>query len=400
VVNPRNAPPGAPTIGMVLSGGAARGAYQAGVLRYLFRTLPKELGFAPWPQVVSGTSVGALNGLFAVARSELHLVYLSKVWRNLRIPEVFTLHYGDLFGALRGRWRGGPGAALLDPSPLYKLVEGLFPHEAARRAIDSGDCRAFVVSATELSSGHNVLFVDTADSTLDLAPLPRSRVVGERIVPRHLLASAALPFLFPPIEVGGRAYVDGGLRQNTPLHPILHAGAQKVLLIGAHSLAEEEPPAGESVVPTLPFLAGKSMNALMADPVERDLATASRLNRILEWGERTYGPEFLVKAEAELDLRKVQIHTIRPSLDLGRMAAEAYHRSPPADAPNLRWLLSMLADRPNGASSDSDLLSYLYFDRSFTAEAEDLGWKDAEAQKDALLQFFSVGASQHRPSLV
>ena len=102
-------PERAPRTGLVLSGGAARGAYQAGVMRYIYRTLPRQLGFVPWPEVVSGTSVGALNGTFAVSRSEAQIVLLSRLWRRLRIPDVFVLHYGDVLGALRGRHRGRAG---------------------------------------------------------------------------------------------------------------------------------------------------------------------------------------------------------------------------------------------------------------------------------------------------
>ncbi|MFM2246899.1 MAG: hypothetical protein RL071_2973 [Pseudomonadota bacterium] len=382
-------PERAPRTGLVLSGGAARGAYQAGVMRFIYRTLPRQLGFVPWPEVVSGTSVGALNGTFAVSRSEAQIVLLSRLWRRLRIPDVFVLHYGDVLAALRGRHRGRAGAALLDAGPLMRLVHEQFPQVDVRRSIDSGLVRAFIVSATELNNGYNVLFVDSTADELGLSPLARSRVERTPIGPQEVLASAALPFLFPPVELRGRAYVDGGLRQNTPLRPVLHAGVDRVLLIGSHM----EPDPGEAeacapVVPSLPFLAGKSLNALMSDPVERDLAQAARLNQILEWGAARFGPAFTAAAAAELNLRPVQIHTVRPTEDLGRVAAQAYLHSPPADAPNLRWLLSLLADRQNAEGGESDLLSYLYFDRVFTERLEDLGYSDAERQQEQLAAFF------------
>jgi NTE family protein len=314
-------PERAPRTGLVLSGGAARGAYQAGVMRYIYRTLPRQLGFVPWPEVVSGTSVGALNGTFAVSRSEAQIVLLSRLWRRLRIPDVFVLHYGDVLAALRGRHRGRAGAALLDAGPLMRLVHEQFPQADVRRSIDSGLVRAFIVSATELNNGYNVLFVDSASDELALSPLARSRIERTPIGPQEVLASAALPFLFPTVELRGRAYVDGGLRQNTPLRPVLHAGVDRVLLIGSHM----EPDPGE------------------------------------------------VEVCAE---------------DLGRVAAQAYLHSPPADAPNLRWLLSLLADRQNAEGGESDLLSYLYFDRAFTEQLEDLGYSDAERQQEQLAAFF------------
>jgi NTE family protein len=379
---------GAPRMGLVLSGGAARGAYQAGVLRFLYRSLPKNLGFVPWPAVVSGTSVGALNGTFVVSRSEAQIVLLSRLWRRLRIPDVFTLQYGDVLGALRGRHRGHSGAALLDPSPLVRLVHDQFPQTDVRRSIDSGAVRAFIVSATELNNGHNVLFVDSAADDLGLLPLARSRVERTPIGPQEVLASAALPFMFPPVTLRGRGYVDGGLRQNTPLRPVLHSGVDRVLVVGSHMASETGPAPQTEVVPSLAFLAGKTLNALMADPVDRDLAQAERLNAVVAWGTARYGPEFAEGVARDLDLRAVSILTVRPSQDLGRIAAKAYKDSPPADAPNLRWLLSALADRQNAEGGESDLLSYLYFDRAFTEQLEDLGYQDAEAQQEQLAAHF------------
>jgi NTE family protein len=152
--------------------------------------------------------------------------------------------------------------------------------------------------------------------------------------------------------------------------------------------AETGPAAQAEVVPSLAFLAGKTLNALMADPVDRDLAQAERLNAVLAWGVSTYGPGFAEAAARDLDLRAVAILTVRPSRDLGRIAAQAYKDSPPADAPNLRWLLSALADRQNAEGGESDLLSYLYFDRAFTEQLEDLGYQDAEAQQEQLAAHF------------
>jgi NTE family protein len=388
-MRPAHRPDRAPRTGLVLSGGAARGAYQAGVLRFLYRALPRQLGFVPWPEVVSGTSVGALNGTFAVSRSEAQIVLLSRLWRRLRIPDVFDLHYADVIAALRGRHRGQPGAALLDVRPLARLVHDQFPQADVRHSIDSGAVQAFIVSATELNNGHNVLFVDSAQDALALQPVARSRVERTPIGPQEVLASAALPFLFPPVSLRGRQYVDGGLRQNTPLRPVLHTGVDRVLVVGSHMESdggEAAPPT--PVVPSLPFLAGKSLNALMSDPVERDLAQAARLNEVLAWGAARFGPAFTAAAAAELNLRPIEIHTVRPTLDLGRVAAQAYRASPPNDAPHVRWLLGLLADRQNEAGGESDLLSYLYFDRAFTEQLEDLGYADAERQQERLARFF------------
>ena len=383
-----------PDIGLVLSGGASRGAYQAGVLRFIFRELPKRLGFVPWPKVVSGTSVGALNGMFTVTRSEKYLVYLSRVWCRMRVSDVFQIRPDDVVGALWGRHRGRPGAALLDPGPLEGLIRDLFPHKEVRSAIGSGATRAFISCATDLSDGSNTLFVDTADPTLDLQPLPGSRVVNRHIAPETLLASAAIPFLFPPVQIDGRTYVDGGLRQNTPLRPVLYAGVDRILLIVPHAAREHQvrtdPAQDHDVVPTLAFLAGKSLNAIMADPVERDLAIAEKTNAQIDWGVQHFGPTYAEQIRAELGLRKVKILVIRPQLDLGAVANATFRAHPPRDTASARILLNLMADRPNEAGGESDLLSYVYFDREFTGRIEAQGFEDARAMEAELLDFLTA----------
>jgi len=382
-----------PDLGLVLSGGASRGAYQAGVLRFIFRQLPKRMGYVPWPTVVSGTSVGALNGMFTVTRSERYLVYLSRIWRRMRLSDVFTIRPDDVIGALWGRYRGRPGAALLDPSPLEALISELFPHDETRAAIDSGAVRAFITCATDLADGTNTLFVDTADDTLDLKPLPGSKVIRRACSPEGLLASAAIPFLFPPVQLGGRTYVDGGLRQNTPLRPVLHAGVDRILLIGTHAerihQVRHDPEDNHDVVPTLAFLAGKSLNAIMADPVERDLVMAERTNAYIDWGVKRYGPSFADHIREDMGLRKVRMLTIRPQMDLGAVANATFRAHPPKDAASSRLLLNLMADRANEDGGESDLLSYLYFDREYTGRIEAQGYEDARRMEDELIAFFT-----------
>lgn len=389
----------APDIGLVLSGGASRGAYQAGVMRFIFRQLPKRLGFVPWPNVVSGTSVGALNAMFTVTRSERYLVYLSRIWRRMRLSDVFVIRPDDVIGALWGRYRGRPGAALLDPSPLEDLIGELFPYEETRAAIDSGAVRAFITCATDLADGTNTLFVDSADEDLDLKPLPGSKVIRTQARPENLLASAAIPFLFPPVRIAGRTYVDGGLRQNTPLRPVLHSGVDRILLILSHAEPQNQvrheagPDQDHDVVPTLAFLAGKSLNAIMADPVERDLVMAERTNAYIDWGTQRYGPGFAEQIREDLGLRKVRLLTIRPQLDLGAVANATFRAHPPKDHASSRLLLNLMADRPNEEGGESDLLSYLYFDREFTGRIEAQGYEDARRMEAELIRFFTEPVS-------
>ena len=379
------------TLGLVLAGGAARGAYEVGVLRYIYTVLAKRLGFSPWPDVVSGTSIGAINGVFAVTRHTEYIQRLSRLWRELTISDVYEFRGGGVLRTVRGMFRAAQQAALLDPSPLYSLVRREFPRAAMRRSLDSGLCRAFIVSATQLDNGHNTLFYDTAEQHRQLHPLPGSTTRRVQMAEQHLLASAALPFLFPPYNIDELYYVDGGLRQNTPLRPVLRMGADRILTIGAHvTRAQETRQSHAPLTPSLPFLAGKTLNALMLDPVERDLHSAEQINRILAWGRKRYGPEFAVQARRELGVREVTNLFIHPQEDLGRVAAETHRHSPPQTAtPQVRWLLSLVADQANAEGGESDFLSYLYFDRGFTAQIEDLGFEDAREREEDLAAFFT-----------
>ena len=385
------------SLGMVLAGGAARGAYEAGVLRFLLTELPKNLGRVPWPEVVTGCSVGALNGVFVAARTQEGVLRLSQMWRNLSIDQVYRLHNNSMIGALRRMIAPKGGASVLDATPLVKLVTRELPVRDLRAAIDSGATRALVVSATSLQTGFNVLFTDSADPGLHLDPLPGTRVRRVRMKPKHLLASAALPLLFPPIVVGGELHVDGGLRQNTPLRPAIHSGADRVLVLGVHLGKEDEAKeATGPIVPSLPFLAGKSLNALLLDPVERDLHLSRRMTEIIAWGRGRYGPDFARAIKEDLGLHEVDVLYLKPSRDLGRLAASAWSEHPPRVTGQLGWLLNSIADRVNAAGGESDLLSYLYFDKGFTGELEALGFADARKQEEALVRFLDAPSPGER----
>jgi NTE family protein len=375
-------------LGLVLSGGAARGAYEAGVLRFLYRDLPRRLGFHPWPGVVSGTSVGALNGVFPATHDSQQIGRISRTWQEMSIGDVFEVRAGSIFKVIRGSFKGDDQLGLLDPRPLYRTIARLNPLQAVQRNIDEGRLRGLVVSATQLATGFNTLFVDAPQDGLDFVALPGTRVQRTRIEVPHLLASAGLPFLFPPVKVDDQWYVDGGLRQNTPLRPLLRAGVHRVLVVGCQVSREQEGSRPlHNVTPTLTFLAGKTLNALMLDPVERDLWGAERINEILAWGQRYYGHEFSEGVRRDLNVQTVRVLHLRPSEDLGRVAHQCFQGAPVDCSKEARWLLHLLADGANAPEGESDLLSYLYFDKSYTAPLEQLGWEDTARREEEVASF-------------
>jgi len=376
-----------PFIGFVMSGGAARGAYEAGVLRFVLRDLARRLGHPTWPKMVSGTSVGALNGLFAAARSYEALHRLTRLWTEIRIDHVYRF---DPVASLRDVLRPRPGKdfGLLDPTPFLGMLRDHWPEQALRRALDSGETQALIISATEVQTGINTLFVD---GHLPLAPQPGSRIHMTKMRAVHCRASAAIPFMFPPVEVDGRWHVDGGLRQNTPLRPVLSSGVDRALIVGVKQDREQEARSNRAEAdkrPSLYTMIGKTMNALMLDPVERDLWTAEYRNGIVDWGASEFGGDFRAKASSDLGLRKVDIVYLRPTVDLGKIAGATYRARPPKTTRTNRFLLDRVAAYTG--DMEADFLSYLYFDREYTGALEALGYEDAQRSEEALARLYAA----------
>lgn len=371
-------------LGLVVAGGAARGAWQAGVLRFLVTDLARRVGRVPWPAVVSGTSVGALNGVNVAARSRQGVLDLSRMWQEMTVDRVYRVRAVDVVSAFYNSFWASGSFALLDARPMYALVRRAYPDVALREAIAFGDTRAFIVSATELDTGVNTLFVDSHDPTLWLRPSPGAKVRRGPVTAAHCLASAALPLLFEPVAVGGGLHVDGMLRQNTPIRPVLQCGVGHVLVVGIDAPTHREG-AAPTVVPTFAFVAGKALNAVLMDPVESDVRQIEKLNELLRWGRERYGEDFVRLAAEQQGIRQVDLLRISPSRDLAVIAREVFASVPLKLSGPVRTLLNLVADPAN--TGESDLLSYLLFDHHFTAEIESLGFEDARRAEDQLARF-------------
>jgi NTE family protein len=393
--------------GLVLSGGGARGAYEAGVMRYLVCDLGPRIGGVDFP-IICGASIGAIQGAWLAGHgcSTGSAQRLSNLWRELSAGQVFNfeaLHLLRSPALMLRRAADRPAVrALVDARPMHTLIRSLFPAKALRQRLASGALEAFSVSATQVASGLSVRFVDHhSQSWRPWSSPPSVSVRPSRITAEHVLASAAIPFVFPPVDVDGRSHVDGSLRHNTPLTPALRLGAERILVLACkapfqawHEKAVAEEP---DSAPNLFYLLGKAMNALMLDPVEQDLYRVELLNQILTWGEQTYGAGFVERLNAELGdklghpYRVVRSLMVRPREDLGRVAAASFREASRNMNRATRVLLSTIAAREG--DEDADLLSYLLFDRVYTAQLEQLGWEDARDRELELASFFLDRAS-------
>lgn len=406
----------------MLSGGGSRGAYEAGIIQYLREDLPRRLGFQPPLDIVTGTSVGAINAAFVASTMDdpaTQAQRLVSAWRALRIEELIGLGARDAWRAvttLLGRDPPPPDpgsfryGGILDTSGLERFVIKNIPWRGIERSLRKRALHAVSVSATHVGSGHTVVFISAADpvpASWSRDPFVRHRAA--RIGPRHVLASAAIPLLFPSVKIGGEFFTDGGLRQNTPMSPAIRLGADRMVLVSLRHIATpaEDAAAAQDRTEAYPkplFLVGKALNALMLDHTEYDLDRMQRLNAILAAGEAAFGPQFVDVMNKELvrlrgaPIRRIEAVQLRPSLDIGAMASDFVAAGKIIVTSRMtRKLIQRLAE--GESRRENDLLSYLLFDGNWASELIALGRRDAAAQEEELIRFFAPCAEPTEDAL-
>jgi NTE family protein len=390
-------------LALILSGGGARGAYEAGVLSYLFDELAQLRGGPPRVQILCGTSVGAINSAFLAAHMAdpmLGTRRLVNLWSKLSLDGVLGFGLRQAISLPKLIGGGGTGAGLFDVSPMIRLVEREIPWRAISRVLRLRHLDAFSVTATEISTGRTVIFMQVGPETaLPTRAPPRTLIRADRIGPRHALASAAMPLLFPPVRIGQQLYMDGGVRQNTPIAPALRLGATHVFVVGTSRLVRGVAPhVDHSSAPSAAVLVGKIMNALLLDHLDTDLGMVNLLNDLLASGEQAFGPDFLSRLRVAAEsrgghhFRPIETFVIRPTEPLGQLAAE-YVRSGRLKGAGIPRRLLQILDA--GSSEDADLASYLLFDGGFARQLVELGRADARARRLDLLEFF--GSIEEEP---
>jgi NTE family protein len=404
-----------PRLGLVLSGGGSRGAYEAGIVLYLRDRLAKRLGRQPPIDIITGTSVGAINAAFLAATSDdpaRQAQRLCDTWRSLEIERMISMDARDILRAVRMVVGGDPPppapgsyryGGVLETSGLERFVVRAIPWRCIRRNLNRGHMRSLAVSATHVGSGHTIVFIDSSEpipAAWSRDPFVRHRAAT--IGPRHVLASAAIPLLFPAVKIAGSFFTDGGLRQNTPMSPAIRLGADRLLVISlrhletAAELADEKRQRErEAAYPKPLFLFGKALNALLLDHTDYDLDRMSRLNAILEAGASAFGPRFQEVMNSELvrlrgaPIRPLRAVHVRPSIDIGALAADFVAKGRARVRGRVaRRLLTRLAG--SESQHESDALSYLLFDGNYAGELIDLGYHDAAQQEDELVELFDV----------
>ncbi|MBM4292243.1 MAG: patatin [Deltaproteobacteria bacterium] len=389
------------THGLVLSGGGARGAYEAGVLYYLFVAAPSELRERVRFQIFSGTSIGALHVTAMAAglhEPAARARQIADLWRSITVDRVLPLYLRDVL-SLSGWLFGQSGkSSLFSGEPIARLLQDIVDWEQLHKNLDDGLLEALTLSCTQVPTGKTVVFYETRDGReRAFSRDPHVRSVYARIGLRHAQASAAIPFVFPPVTIDGVPYVDGGLRQNTPLSPALRLGSDRLLVVGlGHEKRvedEPEPPEWQRRLSNPVFLLAKVVNAIMLDRVDYDLIRLDHFNRLLTQGEAAFGASFVQRLNSvlsplrEAEYRHVPYLALRPSRDLGELAAR-YLRAHTVQTrqPLLRRLIMTLARLES--RDEADLCSYLLFDGGYCEQLLNLGMEDAQAKREELMRFF------------
>lgn len=382
------------TTGLILSGGGARAAYQVGVLSAIADLLP-DSSRNPFPVIV-GTSAGAINAV-GLACGALHfretVRRLSTVWRSFHTDQVYrsdwtgVLHQASRFlgHSVLGFGKQLP-VALLDSSPLARMLERELDFSGIAAAIRHRQLRAIAVTAFGYESAQAVTFYQ-GHGAID--PWLRHRRLGvpTRLAVPHLLASTAIPLIFEPVKINREYFGDGAVRQTAPISPALHLGATRVLVVGVSGNPVGEQtrtapiPRPAGAMPSLAQISGHMLNSTFIDNVENDIELLERLNLLgrlvpVEQRKRAYG------------LTPVEVLVISPSQPLDRIAARHRHEMPAA--------LRLFLRGPGGTrEGGGGLLSYLLFEPGYCSELIELGYRDAMAKKSELKAFLKLEHSAH-----
>lgn len=381
------------TTGLILSGGGARGAYQVGVLKAVADILPRDV-YNPFP-VICGTSAGSINALAIAGRAghfRLRMRKLEKIWANMGPDRIYRTDpwgvakngFTMLLSFLHSGYAIGEPKALLDNEPLRELLVDYIRFRHIDEAIASGELQAVCVTAMSYTTGKSVAFFQGRS---DIEAWERSRRMGvpTRLTIDHLMASSAIPTLFPAHKVEQAFYGDGAVRQLKPISPALQLGADKLFVIGvSDNPVHGEPVQAAKHSPSIAQIVGQLFNSVFIDSIESDLETLRTINALAEKlppDQRKLGG---------VERKPVEVLSISPSEPIDTLAEDYIDDLPASIKVFLR--LSGATAHGGGASA----ASYLLFSQSFCRKLLDLGYRDGLRQADEIRSFFT-GAARSEP---
>ena len=356
-------------IGLVLPGGGARAAYQVGVLKAISELIPDSNPFS----IISGTSAGAINASLLASRSQSlkeAVEVLSGVWCNFKTNKVYrtetTVMLKSIFQWLLTVSSGGVlvknPKSLLDNSPLRQLLEDTINLEGIKNNINKGNLDAFAITAASYSSKKSVTFFQSEEDDIDWERFLRVGVKTDILID-HLMASIALPLIFPAVKINNEYFGDGAMRQATPLSPAIRLGAEKLLIINTDSKSPNNQLTDNQIYPSIGEVGGYMLDALFTGGLLSDLERLDRINQIIE----NSGNNSVQTSNKKM--KHLDYCVISPSKDIKKIAKEHYK-----DVPySVKLLMKGLGLKNR---EESELLSFLLFESSFTSSLIQLGFED------------------------
>ena len=384
-------PPEPTETGLVLPGGGARAAYQVGALRAIAKLLPKST--QPF-RVICGTSAGAINAATLGAHADSFrdgVARLLRWWRRIVVTDVYradfatlSRHGVKLVASLLGGGHGPRRAeSLLDNAPLGQLLTSGIDLSRIDAHIKAGNLRALGINATSYGSGHAVTFYAAAEA---VTPWQRVRRRGERcrLDISHLMASAAIPLVFPAVRLDDDYYMDGSVRQISPLGPALHLGATRIVVVAVGQFSGQQTGPGSPRYPSLGQIAGHALSSIFLDNLAADLERLHKFNRL---ASAAPSPR---RRLSDVAVRHVDVLVLLPTRDLGAIALSYADRLP-------RGVGYLLRGQGSTQGTGANLLSYLLFDRAYCRALMRLGYADAIARRDELVAFLGEASSTYLP---
>ena len=364
-------------IGLVLPGGGARAAYQVGVLKAISELIPDSNPFS----IISGTSAGAINASLLASRSQSlkeAVEVLSGVWCNFKTNKVYrtetTVMLKSIFQWLLTVSSGGVLAknpkSLLDNSPLRQLLEDTINLEGIKNNIDQGNLDAFAITAASYSSKKSVTFFQSEQDDIDWERFLRVGVKTDILI-NHLMASIALPLIFPAVKINNEYFGDGAMRQATPLSPAIRLGAEKLLIITTDPKSPNNQLTDNQIYPSIGEVGGYMLDALFTGGLLSDLERLDRINQIIE----NSGSNIVQTSTKKMN--HIEYLVISPSRDIKQIAKDHFSNVPYS----IKLLMKGLGLKNR---NESELLSFLLFESSFTSSLIELGYEDGMRKQSAI----------------
>lgn len=414
-------------LGLVLSGGGARGAYEAGVLHYMRTMLPPEISKKRRFDVLCGSSVGAIN-VAHLASTAHDLTYqgkrLHELWKNVKQEDVYNRDVMSFASFMTRSFLGITRnlmsrrqdddlplikkkhfAGLLNAAPLAPFLKKQVAWNQISVNIRNRLLNAVSVTATNVITGQVELFIEKHDSV----PYTGTYMWHDiKLEAHHVLASAALPLIFQTIRIGRNYYMDGGVRMNTPMSPAIQLGADKILVIGLHhqTTPQEQEKIDRDLIashepPTMGMMLGKILSAVFLDRLDYDIEQMTRINRIIKWGEEVYGSDFVERINTHLrdnqirgdianrGLKKLSAMRIYPSRDVREIFAECIEGQKFFSKMLTSFERNLLKMLDVDLFTGKDFLSFIMFQPVYISRLLELGFEDARSNHDALVEFMS-----------